>query len=282
MIPDDDPVPRPPLTIEYAFLIALIAPLVHLAWEILFQLLGVRLPPARAGMAALLTYGGAFALCAARFRQPPARQLGFVRAPVTAWLAMLFLAPAVVLTSELDNVLKTLLPPAPLPAAASDAGEMSRLMAPAFAVVAIGVFPLVYGVFFRGVLQPLATARLGVIPGVLLTAVMAAFAEIFLPALDARGLLAMSPVLLNALVLCILRQCAGSLWPTLALEVLWGASLVGAVYQVFGLAGFDAGGPHTPMAWVAGAAVLTGVGLALCRFAARASSAGSSSPAAQG
>ena len=83
MIPDDDPLPRPPLTIEYAFLIALIAPLVHLAWEILFELLGVRLPQARVGMAALLTYGGAFALCAARFRQPPARQLGFVRAPAT-------------------------------------------------------------------------------------------------------------------------------------------------------------------------------------------------------
>ena len=281
MIPDDDPLPRPPLTLEYAFLIALIAPLVHLAWEIVFHLLGVQLAPARAGMAALLTYGGGFALCAARFRQPPARQLGFVRPPTTAWLAMLFLAPAVVLSSELDNVLRALLPPAPLPAPA-DAGELSRFTAPAFAVVAVGVFPLAYGVFFRGVLQPLATARLGVIPGVLLTAVMAAFAEIFLPALDARGLLAMSPVLLNALVICILRQCSGSLWPTLALEVLWGASLVGAAYRVFGLAGFDAGGPHTPTAWVAGAAVLTAVGLALCRFAARATSGGSSSPAAQG
>ena len=277
MIPDDDPLPRPPLTIEYVFLVALVAPLVHLLWEILFELLRVPVGNARVGMAALLTYAGAFALCAARFRQPPTRQLGFVRAPSSAWAAMLFLAPAVVLTSELDNVLQLLLPPAPLPAA--PAGEVSWLEGPAFAVLRIGVYPLAFGVFFRGVLQPLATARLGVIPGVVLAALMAAFAEIFLPALATHGLLALSPVLLNALVLCILRQCAGSLWPALALEVLWGASLVGATYRVFGLAGFDEGGPHTPMPWVAGAAVLTGVGLALCRFAARESAGRSSSPA---
>jgi membrane protease YdiL (CAAX protease family) len=278
MIPDDDPLPRPPLTIEYAFLIALIAPLVHLAWEILFEILRVPLGQARVGMAALLTYGGAFALCAVRFRQPPARQLGFVRAPSSAWLAMLFLVPAVVLSSELDNVLRALLPPVPS-TPPPHPGEISRFAGPAVAVLELGVFPLAYGVFFRGVLQPLATARLGVIPGVLLTAVMAAFAEIFLPALDARGLLAMSPVLLNALVLCILRQCASSLYPALALEVLWGASMVGAAYRVFDLAGFDGAGPHTPMPWVVGAAVLTGVGLALCRFTARATSDRSSSPA---
>lgn len=267
MIPEHDPAPRPPLTIEYAFLLALVAPLLHLLWGIMFAGIGFKLPEAQDGMAALVTYGGIFALCAARFRQPPARQLGFVAAPPSAWLAVLFLAPTLVLTSELNNVLNSLLPPAPVPAAALVPPQ--RFTGPALAVLVIAVYPLAYGVFFRGVLQPLATARLGVVPGVLGTAVMAAFGSAFLPALVTGSLLARSPLLLDALVLCVLRQCAGSLYPALALEALWGAAGVAASYQLFGLAGFDAGGAHTPGPWVAGATALMLVGLALCRAAAR-------------
>src|SRR5262249_17812886 len=106
-----------------------------------------------------------------------------------------------------------------------------------------------------------------------LTAFMSAFADAFLASLVERGLWLLAPALLNALMLCILRQCSRSLWPALALESLWGVVQGCGTYQVFGLAGFDGGGGHTPLVWVGRGALLTGVGLALCRAAARAGSA---------
>ena len=277
MIPERESGPRPALSLELAFLLALLAPLVHLLWTILFGQIGFQLLISTLGMGALVTYGGMFALCASRFRAPPARQLGFVAAPAPAWLAVVFLTSAIVLSSEVDNVVKALAPPTPPPAQPNAASP--PFFGVALAVVYIGVYPLVYDVFFRGVLQPLATARFGTVPGVLLATVMSGFASAFLPAIMNGGVGALAPAFSDALVLCILRQSSGSLWPVLTLHVLWGVGLICAQYQVFGLAGFDAGGAHTPMPWLAGAALLTGVGLGLCRAAARSGSARSSSPA---
>jgi len=276
MIPEHDSEPRPPLTLEFVFVLALLAPLSHLLWAILLGQIGMQLLISAVGMAAIVTYGGMFALCAARFRLPPTRQLALGPAPASAWLAVLFLATSIVVTSEVDNVLKALVPPPPLP---SELPEARPFAGAALAVLYIGVFPLAYDFFFRGVMQPIATTRIGVIPGVTLTAALSGFASAFLAAMTPTGLWAVVPALLNALVLCILRQSAGSLWPVLALHSLWGLAQVGAEYNVFGLAGFDAGGDHTPAIWVGGAALLTVVGLALCRAAARAAPPRSSSPA---
>ena len=275
MIPEQDPEPRPPLTLEFVFVLALLAPLSHLLWVILLGQIGLKLLISAIGMSALITYAGLFAICAARFRQPPARQLALVRAPASAWLAVLFLAASIVLTSEIDNVVKSLLPPPPTPSL----GVEPPYFGAALAVVYVGVFPVAYDFFFRGVFQPLATTRIGVIPGVVLSAVMSGFASAFLPAMMASDMRALVPGLLNALILCILRQSAKSLWPCLALHALWGMAQIGAQYKLFGLAGFDASGDHTPALWVGAAALLTGVGLGLCRTAARAGSERSSSPA---
>jgi membrane protease YdiL (CAAX protease family) len=269
VIPEHDPEPRPALTLEFVVVLALVAPLGHLLWVILLGQIGFKLGISAIGMGALITYGGLFALCAARFRIPPARQLAFGPAPVSAWLAVIFLVASLVVSSEVDNVVKGLM--APQPPEPPQPPETAPYLGAALAVVYIGVFPLVYDLFFRGVMQPLATTRIGVIPGVILTTLMSGFAGAFLSAVS-LGLWALVPPLLNALILSILRQSAGSLWPVLALHVLWGVALICANYQVFGLAGFDAGGAHTPLVWVAGAALLTGVGLGLCRAAARAAS----------
>ena len=277
MIPDDDPLPRPPLTIEFVFLIALVAPLVHLLWEILFELLRVPLAQSRVGMAALLTYGGAFALCAVRFRQPPARQLGLIPAPASAWLAVVFLVAAVVVSSELDNVVKGLFPPPPpLPPDPTAPHFNEPLLGASGALAYVVALPLGYSLFFCGVLQPLATRTLGVITGVLLTTFLAGFAGAFLPALVLGGLWPLAPKLVDQLILCILRQSSGSLWPVLALDSLWGLAQILAMYKLFGLEGFDSGGAHTPAAWVTGCLALTFVGLVLCRAAARGGETGSS------
>ncbi|HKC52220.1 MAG TPA: CPBP family glutamic-type intramembrane protease [Myxococcota bacterium] len=276
MIPDHEPEPRPPLTLEFVFTLALLAPLVHLLWFILLVQIGVQLAPSAIGMGAIITYGGLFALSASRFRLPPGRQLAFVRAPASAWLAVLFLAASMVVTSEVDNVVKSLLPPKPVP---PHLAEARPYLGEALAIVYIGVFPLAYDLFFRGIFQPLATTRIGVVPGVIATALISGFASAFVPAALSIDLWMLVPALLDALILCILRQSAKSLLPVIALHALWGVAQIGAQYKVFGLAGFDAGGDHTPAIWVGGAALLTAVGLALCRAAARAGSESTSSPA---
>jgi membrane protease YdiL (CAAX protease family) len=275
MIPESDPAPRPALSLELAFVLALLAPLVHLLWTILFTQIGFQLSISAIGMAALVTYGGLFALCASRLRGPPARVLGFVAAPGPAWLAVVFLLGTIVLTSEVDNVLKAWHPPTPQPPESAAPPYYGA----ALAVVYIGVFPLVYEVFFRGVLQPLATTRLGVVPGLMLTTAMSGFGASFLIAVSGDALAVLVPAFIEALVLSILRQSAGSLLPVLALHTLWGVVMICAQYHVFGLAGFDAGGAHTPTPWVAGAALATGIGLGLCRVAARIGAARRSSPA---
>jgi membrane protease YdiL (CAAX protease family) len=280
MIPEHDAEPSPPITLGFAFTLALLAPLTTLLWAILFVKIGVGLEASATGMAMLVTYGGMFALSAVRFRLPPARQLAFVPAPLSAWLAILFLPAAVIVSSELDNVLRGWFPPPPVPM--SELVPASPLSGVALAIVVVGVFPLCYGVFFRGVLQPLAAARLGSVGAVLLTAFLSAFAACFFRALGPEGLRVLPPALFTALILCILRQCSRSLWPALALESVWGVVQICAEHGVFGLAGFDDVGPHTPhtpIGWVAGGAALTLIGLALCRAAARAEKAGSENPA---
>ncbi len=277
MIPDPEAEPRPPLTLEFAFTLALMAPLIHLLWFILFKRIGLQLDWSGVGMAALVAYGSLFALCAARFRQPPARQLGLGPAPASAWLAVLCLVPSLVVSSEIDNLVKALVPPPPVPA--EIVGEPPLYLVPALAVVFVGVFPLVYDFFFRGVLQPLASARLGAVSGVTLTAVLSGFAAAFLPALFSAGMWALVPSLCNALILCVVRQSSKSLWPAFALHSLWGVAAIAAQFEAFGLAGFDVEGAHTPGRWVAAALALTLVGLGLCRAAARSGPDGSSNAA---
>jgi membrane protease YdiL (CAAX protease family) len=273
MIPDpgrSDPGVRPPLTFELAFVLAMLAPLVHMLCVALLFTIGFRNALPVVGMGAVLAYTGIIALCAARFRRPPLEELALVRAPASAWLAVLLLASSVVLSSELDNWVKAFFPP-PLPELAPEPpGEAPPFLGATLALIELAVFPLAYELFFRGILQPLAVARIGVVPGVLVTALFSATAS----GLVFSGLWGLPPSFANSLVLGVLRQASGSLWPPLALHALTGAITLGAQYKLFGLAGFDdISAPHTPIEWVAGAAVLTSVGLVLCRIASRSEAA---------
>lgn len=270
MIPDPDVRERPPLSLELVFVLALLAPLLHSLAVMVLLLVGFRGLIPVVGMGAVLAYGGIFSLCAVRFRRPPAQQLAFVNPPAVAWAAVLFLLPSIVLSSELDNWVKVFFPPPPF----VDPGptlETPPFLGPTLAIVFVAVLPLAFELFFRGVMQPLAVGRLGVIGGILLTTVLSGVAR------GATGFGApweIAPACATALVLCILRQASGSLWPPLALHVLVGLTAFAAQYQVFGLPGFDdMTARHTPAAWLAGAAACTLLGFVLCRVASRARAA---------
>ena len=103
MIPDRDAGARPPLTLEFAFVLALLAPLVHVVCVMVLSLIGFQGFFPVVGMGAVLAYAGLFTLCALRFREPPLQQLALVRAPASAWIAVVFLAASVVLASEMST-----------------------------------------------------------------------------------------------------------------------------------------------------------------------------------
>jgi membrane protease YdiL (CAAX protease family) len=264
MIPDRDIGARPPLKLEFAFVLALLAPLIHVFAAMLLALIGFRGSVPVVGMGAVLAYTGIISVCALRFQRPPSQQLALVRAPAAAWIAVAFLAASIVLASELDNWVKVLFPvPSELLVSAD---EPPPFFGATFALVEIAVFPFAYELFFRGILQPLAVARIGVIGGILLTAVLGGVAS----GLVFGGLWGIAPAFVTSLVLCVLRQTSGSLWPPIALHALMGVLTLGAQYQVFGLPGFDdATAAHTPLEWIAGAAVSTAIGFWLLRTAAR-------------
>jgi membrane protease YdiL (CAAX protease family) len=223
------------------------------------------------GMGAVLAYGAIFSLCAARFTRPPVQQLALVNPPAVAWAAVFFLLPSIVLSSELDNWVKAWFPPPALLPDPSAPLEVPHFLGPTLAIVFVAVLPLAYELFFRGVMQPLATARLGLVGGILLTTVLSGVAR------GATGFGApweIAPASATALVLCILRQSTGSLWPPLALHVAIGLAAFAAQYGLFGIPGFDdMSAPHTPLPWLAAGAASTLIGLVLCRAASRARAA---------
>ncbi|MBW2282481.1 MAG: CPBP family intramembrane metalloprotease [Deltaproteobacteria bacterium] len=219
--------------------------------------------PARLGIAAILAYGGAFALATRRIHDAPGQVLGFVRSPRQGWMAALLLLPSIVLISEIDNIFKLLLPVV----AAADTPAVEGLYLVEWAVFLIAVLPVVEEVFFRGLLQPPLVQAWGRTRGVLACAAIAGIAF-------SVGLLnyAMFPIVAaRGLLLGMLRESAGSLLPGLVLNVTFGAVAVLAMRSFFGIPGFDdSSSAHTPLLWLAPAAISTGAAIGLCRALLRA------------
>lgn len=259
MRPDVDPEPPPPLTIGQLVLLALGATFLR---SVLAVLLGPATGggPAVVGVATLLAFGAALAMAAPRIPEPPGTSLGFTRAPTWAWLAVPFLIPSLLLISELENVVRPL---GPVPPQAPDAVPTSTLES---ALVLIAVIPLCEEVFFRGLVQPVAVRSLGRLRGVALVAALHGAAW-GLPGL----VYGLGPFVIYACiggVLGLLREAGRSLLPPLLLASAFGAVLVLASVGALGIAGFDdTGADHTPLAWLAPAALLVGVGLGFCRLA---------------
>jgi membrane protease YdiL (CAAX protease family) len=275
MIPErEDPEEQLPFTAGFAVLLALGAAYLQFGFYIAPVLLKWSSPaslasPARLGIAAILAYGGAFALATRRIHDTPTKTLGFVPASWLAWLAALLLVPSILLVSEADNLVKAVLP-LPDPSPATKLGPQGLHLAE-WSVVLIAVFPVVEEVFFRGLLLPPMVEAWGRVRGVVMCAALSGFA--FTVGLMNPAMFAIFGV--RGLLLGLLREGAGSLQPGLALNVTFGVIAVLAMQHAFGIPGFDLeNSPHTPLAWLAPAAMFTGVGLGLCRALLRARDAG--------
>jgi membrane protease YdiL (CAAX protease family) len=259
--------PSPELTPAAAVFAGLAAGFAHMALA-LSLLASVGATLAAYALGALLAYGVFFALLTPRLGVTPARRLGFVRPARRSALACVLLLASVLLTSELDNLVRWLFP---LPDVIRQALAAPRAVLSAgtalregveLVLVQVAVFPLIYEIFYRGIVQPVLVARLGPVRGVLLTAAVEASSALANPLF----LWAWPVVAARGALLGTLRHCSGSLIPALALHALIGAVEVAAQFELFGIAGFDdLGAAHTPVAWLGAAAVPTALGLWLCR-----------------
>ena len=259
--------PPPELTPAATVFAGLAAGFAHMALALsLLASMGATL--AAYALGALLAYGVFFALLTPRLGGTPAQRLGFVRPSWRSALACVLLIASVLLTSELDNLVRWFFP---LPEAIRQALGTPRASldtstalreAVELVLVQVAVFPLIYEVFYRGIVQPVLVARLGPVRGVLLTAAVEATSALANPLF----LWAWPVVAARGALLGTLRHCSGSLIPALALHALMGAVEVAAQFELFGIAGFDdLGAAHTPAVWLGAAAVPTALGLWLCR-----------------
>ncbi len=264
MIPNDEDEPLvPPLTPGFALLLAVGVGVLQVTLILMLSGAGFR-GVGLVGMAAIPAYAAAFAVCAQRLPQPPSVGLALRWPRRVIWWAVFCLAWSLLLTSEIDNVVKTLLPVPDATQPASDP-EVSAPFGPLFLVLVV-VGPLTQELLFRGALQPAMVEHLGVGRGVAYTALLSSLAVSM--AFSPWSLL---PGFAGALLLGVLRHCSGSLYPSLALHALSGLATLAATYGLFGIGGFDdTGVAHTSLAWLIPAALFTGLGLRLCRRAAAA------------
>jgi len=229
-------------------------------------LLGASGNPALYALAGLLAYGGIFAILASRLGTDPGPRLGLVPAPSLAIPAVLLLLPSLLLTSEIDNWVRSAFMPESLrelyeQMLAEVASRDPAFLAAEQTLVQVLVLPLCFELLFRGIAQPVLAERFGTARGIAFTAALEAGA-VLLTTLTPFGKL---EIFAAALLLGALRQSSGSLLPALALRALMGAVTVAAGHGIFGIPGFDdLDSPHTPPYWLLGGGVCVALGLWLC------------------
>jgi membrane protease YdiL (CAAX protease family) len=231
------------------------------------------------GLALCLGFGGVGTL-AARAVPAPEERLGLRGFSPGLLLPIALLLPAVVLASEIDNLVRPLLPSVPASGgaqgAAPPADEVLRLAVLEYAIVMVLLRPLLEEFFFRGVVLQGAVVHLGAAGGVAYTALLSGLASGGLAlglGPDRAGSAAAQAAFLGV-ALGLLRLASGSLLaPILAATAMQGTVLLAAFWleERVPIPGFNAPGDHTP-AWIlagCAASVTLGIGLALRALRAR-------------
>jgi len=239
--------------------------LTGLAWSVMV-LVTVLATPAAGGTLGLafgtaLGLGGAGTLAARALPPPADRRIGLCGFAPRLLVPVLLLVPSVLLASEVDNWIARLLS-APEPAAPeAPPNALATLELVLFAVL---LRPVLEEFFFRGVVQQGVVAALGPGRGIVLAAVLFALVRASFGLGDAYRVLTMgAQALLEGLLLGTLRLFSGSILPGIALAMAMGA--VGfaalAVRERFPIPGFTGDGGHTPLVWLAPAALSVALGL---------------------
>lgn len=213
-------------------------------------------------LALALALGAAGAWAATSVPPPHEERLGLRRPRATAALWCLLLVPVVLLASEADNVVRSLLP-------VVEEADFSFPSETSFWVVLlllrVGIEPPLYEWFFRGVLLQGIREQLGGATAIAGSALLYAIFEVASRgALTPNQLPMFSSALVLGLALGYTRIATRSLLAAIVLHAI--ANLVGigslAFAEAVPVAGFNGPGSHTPL-WILGAA---GVSCAIAVF----------------
>ncbi len=235
------------------------------AWTLSFSVMVLfyAADPAAARTLGLVAGYGAFGVFAARAVPPFAGAvIGATTTSLRFALPVLLLVPAVLLVSEVDNVIASALPRPE----GFGAGELAAGLVLLQGVL-LGVLlePLLAEFFYRGVLQSGCAAQLGAARGVAWVALLEALANTALVASGAYSALSgFAQALCWALLFGLLRAASGSLLPSIALRALAAGAGVaaGVMRDSFVIPGFNSTGfAHTPFVWLAPSAACVGVGV---------------------
>jgi membrane protease YdiL (CAAX protease family) len=238
------------------------------AWSVLVLVTALATPAAGGtlglALGMLLGFGGAGTL-AARAMPPPAdARIGLAGFAPRLLLPLVLLLPAVLLLSELDNLIAAHLFEGATPALPErEVGPLDTLEWVLFGVL---LRPVLEEFFFRGVVQQGVVSALGAGGGVVLTAVLFALVRTSLFANDAYHAASMG---LQALALGVLlgyvRLASGSVLASML--VLSGIEALGVLALVFRdellVPGFNDGGRRTPLEWLTSSALSVAAGAAL-------------------
>lgn len=226
-------------------------------------------PTSALGLGTAIGFGAAGALGAANVPHPHGVRVGLRGIAGRHVLPILLLLPAAILASEVDNVVKALLPAPDAPQVVEETLEKvsvdTRLAMIETFVVVVGIVPILEEWFFRGVVQQGLVANAGVRGGIFLTALLFAMGHGG-PALSLQAWAALvAQTLVLGLVLGYARHATGSIVAPILLHV--GVNGFGvlslAMPTWIEIPGYNAPGDHTPLALLVPSALAVAAGLGL-------------------
>lgn len=226
-------------------------------------------PVAALGIGLVTGLGVTGTLAAQRVPPPQAERIGLRGFAPRLVLALALLVPLVLLVSELDNVVRALVPgagAAMTPDATATAEEPFKgLFAIEAAIVLVGLAPVIEEFFFRGVLQQGLIAFGGARRGILGAAGLYALGHGNLVTTPAGWVSATLGSLAIGATLGYARLASRSLLAPIALSMaISGVGVLSAqLAEALPIPGFNAPGDHTPLAWLGPAAVSVVAGVVL-------------------
>lgn len=210
-------------------------------------------PTAALGLGTTVGLGAAGILGASNIPPPHGARVGLRGLRARHLLPLLLLLPVALVASEIDNVMRVLLPPPDAPQIAQQVLEKlptdTGLSVIETLVVVVGLVPLVEEWFFRGVLQQGLVASVGAPGGILLTALLFAMGH-GSPGVSPQSWAALvAQALLLGLTLGFARHQTGSILASILLHV--GVNGLGvlalAAPALIAIPGYNAPGLHTPL-----------------------------------
>ncbi|CAG0979934.1 hypothetical protein MYXO_01793 [Myxococcaceae bacterium] len=210
-------------------------------------------------------------LAARRVPPPQAERIGLRSFKARLLPVLVLLVPSVVLVSELDNVVRTIVSSAEAGDGTTEPAFASGLEAIEALIVMVGILPVLEEFFFRGVLQQGLVALGGPVRGVIAAATLYALGHGNLAGSVAGWLSATAGGLVVGTLLGSVRLVSGSVLACVVLAMAIQAAGFGALRLEAWLPipGFNAPGAHTPFAWLAGAGASVAFGLWLLLREAR-------------